>query len=173
MKINRFFCFFIISLCFCLGRISFLEGTNTYAQLSSLTSQLPTPGGISLIQVETVDAMFNLELSPDKQSVIIKEDGVYFVIMAAQVGSIDQTTTGYVDLWLLKNKKGVPDTNCRKTVDQPTSTGVLVSPNMLFLKAGDRISVGFAASGPSLGIIFSQPVIEPAIPSISFSIIKM
>jgi len=166
--------FFIIPFCFCLSKMHDLEAAITaYAQLSSLTSQVPPTKGIALIRMETIDALFNLSLSANKQSLVIKEDGFYFVVANAQVGSIDETTTGYVDIWLVVNNKSVPNSNSRMTVDVPTSSGLLVTQSILALKAGDHFGIGYSASGPSLGIVFSQPPNEPAIPSMIFTMIKM
>ncbi len=173
MQINKILSFFLLAICLCMSQMHHLDASSSYAQLSSLTSQVPPISGNALIQLDSVDAIFNMGVTSDKQSVVIKEDGFYFVLAAAQVGSVDQTTTGYVDVWLVINKKAVPNTNARITIEQPTSTGVVFSQGILSLKAGDRIGTGYSASGPSLGVVFLQPDNEPAITSIIFSIFKM
>jgi hypothetical protein len=150
-----------------------LEAATAFGQLSSITSQVPPVSANAFVQLDSLDAGVNIALSADKQSVIIKEEGYYFMMTNANVGSIDQTTTGYVDVWLVCNKKPLPNTGCRMTVDRPETVGVVVSQGIIYLKAGDRVGTGFAASGPSLGIIFTQPDTEPAISSLIFCLFKM
>jgi hypothetical protein len=173
MQINKILNFFIVPICFCMSKMHHLDASSAYAQLSSLTSQVPPISGNALIRLDSIDAIYNMDVTPDKQSVIIKEDGFYFVLAGAQVGSIDQTRTGYVDIWLVSNKKAVPNTNSRRTVEQPTSVAVVFTQAILSLKAGDRVGTGYSASGPSLGVIFLQPDNEPAVTSIIFTIFKM
>lgn len=173
MRHNKIFSFFLAVFFLCMGNMHHLNASYAYAQLSSLTSQVPPISGNALVQIDSVDAISNMEMTPDKQSIIIKEDGFYFVLATAQVGSIDQTTTGYVDVWLVVNKKAVPRTNSRKTIEQPTETGMVFNQTILSLKAGDQIGSRYSASGPSLGIVFLQPDNEPAITSFTFTIFKM
>jgi hypothetical protein len=156
-----------------MSKMDHLDAAPAYAQLSSLTSQVPPISGNALIRFDSVDVIFNMDVTSDKQSVVIKEEGFYFVLSGAQVGSIDQTRTGYIDVWLVVNKKAVPNTGNRMTIDQPTSIGLLTTQAILPLKAGDRLGTGYSASGPSLGVIFLQPDNEPAITSLIFSVFKM
>ncbi|HEY5743357.1 MAG TPA: hypothetical protein VIS99_12540 [Terrimicrobiaceae bacterium] len=150
-----------------------LQADVAYAQLSSLVIQTPAAKGRSIIKMDSVDAMRNMEMSADKTKVVIKDSGVYLIMAAAQVGATSPGARGYVDIWLIKNDTNVSNSNTRMSVDTSASTGVLVCQSVLSLKAGDMIATGFSASGPELGIVLLQPDKEPAIPSIIFSILKI
>jgi len=150
-----------------------LQAAPAYAQLSSLVTQLPAAKGTSTIKMDSVDEIKNMEVSPDKDKVIIKDTGVYFVLTAAQIGATSPGAKGWVDVWLIKNGAGIANSNTRMSIDQSTTTDVLVSQAVLSLKAGDTIATGYSASGPSLGILLTQPDNEPAIPSVIFSILKI
>jgi hypothetical protein len=169
----RFFYFLIFIIYSFACKTYSLETTGAFGQFSSITSQVPPASGNALIQLDSLDTGVNITLSADKQSVVIKEEGYYFIMTNANVGSIDQTTTGYVDVWLVSNKKPLPNTGCRATIDKPETVSVVISQGIIHLKAGDRVGTGFAASGPSLGIIFTQPDNEPAISSLIFCVFKM
>jgi hypothetical protein len=150
-----------------------LQADVAYAQLSSLATQTPAATGTSILKMESIDAIRNLEISSDKTKLIIKESGVYFIMAAAQVGATSRGARGYVDIWLIKNGANIANTNTRMSIDTPTSTSVLVCQAVLSLNSADIIATGYSASGPSLGIVLMQPDNEPAIPSIIFSILKI
>ncbi len=162
----------IFPLLFLLFKAEALVAT-AYGQLSSLTTQMPTSAGANLVKMEVADELLNIDLSPQKTKLIIKEDGVYFIMASGQVGAVSSGASGYVDLWLVKNDKQVPNSNCRITINDSAETDVLISQAALTLKTGDTISSGFSSSGPSLGFIFTQPDNEPAIVSFLFSIFKL
>lgn len=144
-----------------------------YAQLSSLVTQLPSPTGDRVIKMESLDAVKNMDVSADKTSVLVKVDGVYLIIAAVQLGASNPGVKGWMDVWLKLNDKDMPNSNTRYYISNSSETVVLVVQSVSPFKAGDRISVGFSASGPSLGAIFTQPANEPAIPSIITSILKI
>jgi hypothetical protein len=144
-----------------------------YAQLSTFTTQLPVSLGDSKVRLEVVDAIKNVELSSQKEEIIIKKDGVYFFLFSAQGGAITPGARGHVDVWLIKNNIALPNSGSRLTIENTSTTGSLISQYVLMLKNGDTISLGFSASGPGLGLIFIQPDNQPAIPSLCFSLFKI
>lgn len=168
-----------LTTCFCLAAAhsSLFAERGTFAQLSSLQTQLPGTGP-QVIAMRSVDALSNIDRDSDNK-LIIKEGGAYMIIAAGQVGQANSdknasSTGGYVDLWLRKNDQPIPNTNTRQSVDMLQSTAVLVSQAIVNLSPRDIISVGYAASKPSLGLIATQGTTdEPAIPSIIFSIYKL
>ncbi len=148
-------------------------GQKAYAQLSSLTTQLPSPHGDTPIIMESVDAILNLDVSADHKQVTVKTDGIYFIMAAVQAGSAAPGVKGWLDIWSNLNNQMSPNSNARYAIQTTSDTVVLVSQSVSPLKAGDQISVGFAASGPSLGIIYTKPENQPAIPSIIFTLFKI
>ena len=150
-----------------------LTAAAAYGQLSSLVSQVPASAGTNYVKMDQTDEILNLALSPKKDQIIIKEDGVYLIIASGQVGAISSEASGYMDIWFVKNGKPVPNSGCRMTISDATQTAVLISQISLTLKAGDAIAAGYSTNTASLGFIFIQPDNEPAIPSYLCSIIKI
>ncbi len=150
-----------------------LSAAPTYAQLSSLVTQVPPSGGFATVRLDKIDAMKNMELSENKEKLIIKEDGVYFFLAAGQMGSTSKAATGYIDFWFVRNGKQEANSGVRMTIDPSNTTGVLVSQTVLEMKAGDELSIGYSSSGPSMGFIFINPDNEPAIPSMIFTALKI
>jgi hypothetical protein len=145
-----------------------------FAQLSSSKVQIPTKEP-SVVSLGTVDGSSGLEVVSNNK-IVIKEEGTYFVMAAGQVGADKNAASaeGYVDLWLIQNGAGVPNSNTRQFVSHRQATSVLVAQTILPLKAGDTISVGYSANKPSVGLIPTEASQkEPGIPSIIFSIFKI
>jgi len=161
--------FFMLSF---LSFSAYALNSGGYAQLSSSQNQSAN-GPVNLAFIDKVDSLQNMSSTQNK--VIVKADGIYFVMAAGQIGAIKKgvVDNGYVDLWLVQNGKVVANSNTRLTVNN-AATGVLVSQTLMPLKAGDTISVGFSASDPSLGLVTIPATNgEPAIPSIIFSMHKV
>lgn len=140
-----------------------------YMQLESVLSQ-PANAATNTIAFDKVDGALKMGLA--KQNVTVGADGVYFIMATAQIGALksDAKLNGYVDLWLNQNGVPIPGTNSRITIID-NSTGPLITQFIAKVKAGDKISVGFSASNPGLGLV-AIPASngEEAIPSASFSI---
>lgn len=147
-----------------------------YAQLSSMTTQLPKEGPLT-VEMENNDALNGLGHDPKAKSgdITIKEDGVYFVVAAIQVGKKEGDTEDFVDVWIKQNGKDVDNSGCRQAVPDPKYTTVLVSQGIAECKAGDVLNVNISASAPGkgLGIVASSPKGEATIPSIILSVYKI
>ena len=147
-----------------------------YAQLSSMTTQLPKEGPLT-VQMENNDALNGLGHDPKEKNsdITIKEDGVYFVVAAIQVGKKEGDTEDFVDVWIKQNGKDVDNSGCRQAVPDPKFTTVLVSQGIAECKAGDVLNVDISASAPGkgLGIVASSPKGEATIPSIILSVFKI
>ncbi len=147
-----------------------------YAQLSSSLSQKASLAG-SLVTMDSNDALGGLDhddkgKSPD---VVIKADGVYFMVAAIQVGKEKGDADDYIDVWMKQNGKDVDNSGCRQTIKDPKFTTVLVCQGIAECKAGDKFNVVISTNAPSdgVGIVKIAPKGEPAIPSIIFSIYKI
>lgn len=165
----------LLFLLLCLFlKFASLEATATYAQLSSLITQTPRSGGTSVVRMDSLDALQNLGITPQQRDkVIIKEAGVYFVLASAQVGAVNPGAAGYMDIWFIKSGVAVPNSGCRMSVEESSFTSVLITQTVIQLEVGDTIATGYSASGPSLGFVYTKPDNEPAIPSFLFSIYKI
>ena len=157
---------------FFLFKIEALMATS-YGSFSSIVTQTPSSAGTNLVIMDQADEMLNIELSPKKDKIIIKEDGVYLIIATGEVGAITTGIVGYMDLWFLKNDKPIANSGNRVAITDSSQISMVVAQIALSLKAGDTIAAGFSASGPSLGFIFIQPDNEPAMTSYDLTIIKI
>jgi hypothetical protein len=113
-----------------------------------------------------------LGISQKNGVVDIAATGNYFIVAAIQVGG-NATATGKVRLWLRVNGKDVDNSNCEQSVPTPGFTTVMVSQGVNALKKGDKVEAMYSGSAPGLGIVFSHPDGEPAVPSIIFSLFKL
>lgn len=139
-----------------------------YIQLSSFTSQAAGKAP-TLVSFDKVNGV-----SSHRHHVTVKEGGVYFVMVSAQIGSVknELQANGYVDLWMEQNGKAIPGSNTRTSVNQ-NAISVLVSQLLVNMKAGDTVDVVFASDNPNLGLpAFPATSKEPAISSINFSLYK-
>lgn len=151
----------------------FLGAEEAYAQLSSLQHQIPPSSNAMPVVMEIVHEMKNFELGPKKDSLIVKEDGVYFFIASGQIGAVRPNATGNIDLWFVKNGIGIPDSTCRESLDKGNAAGLAISQFVTYLSKGDTVSTHFATSRPALGLAPIEPKDEPMIPSFLFSIFKI
>jgi len=153
------------------------KGGPTYAQLSSMTTQLPKDESPLIVQMENNDALSGLTHDPKTKpgEIKIDADGVYFVVAAIQVGKEKGDTEDFVDVWIKQNGKDVDNSGCRQAVPDPKYTTVLVSQGIAECKAGDVLNVAISASAPGkgLGIVASSPKGEATIPSIILSVYKI
>ena len=141
-----------------------------YLQASSGETQLaPDTKGHS-ISMNSTDA--TLGISQKNGVVDIAATGNYFIVAAIQVGG-NPTATGKVRLWLRVNGKDVDNSNCEQSVPTPGFTTVMVSQGVNALKKGDKVEAMFSGSAPGLGIVYTKPEGEPAVPSIIFSLFKL
>ena len=146
---------------------------SAYAQLSSLQDQIPTSSKPQPVIMEVTHVMKNVELGADKNCVVVKEPGLYFIIASGQIGSPNKNGIGYFDLWLVKNGEWIPDSNARSPLDKAKSTGSVFSQYITHLVTGDTIAVYFSTSKPNLGLVTLYPEGEAAVSSFFFSMFKL
>ena len=143
-----------------------------YAQISSTENQRPNGTSPVLITLNQNDEISGIEHSAENPGDIrIKEAGVYVVIAAPQVGRTSGTEERYVDIWLRKNGKDIPNSNVRNVVGTSGAKDVIVNQTMMSFDSGDVVNVMMSveAANEGLGIETIRPEGEPTIPSIIFS----
>lgn len=170
MKLLQKLCISIPLLCFATGLSA---GEPAYFQAGSVKTQVPTNAGTSYIEMDLVDLSKNVELSPSKDKLIIKEKGVYFLVTSGQIGALTRGAAGYMDIWVVKNGKPFPNSTYRVGISPYFAIGLLTNQFVISLEAGDTIATGYSASAPSLGFIYIQPDNEPAIESFTISLFKI
>ena len=141
-----------------------------YLQASSEETQLVTDTKGHSVSMNSTDA--TLGISQKNGVVDIAATGNYFIVAAIQVGG-KPDLTGKVRLWLRVNGKDVDNSNCEQSVPTPGFTTVMVSQGVNALKKGDKVEAMFSGSAPGLGIVYTKPPGEPAVPSIIFSLFKL
>ena len=146
------------------------ETSLPYAQFSSSISQWGclTP---KAVKIENNDGSNHIK---NKNDIIeFKESGVYFLLAAAQVGSLKGKGIGDVHLWMRLNGQDVANSNTIQTIKY-NDTSVLVSQGVAAIQAGDKLQVIFSTdvTKGTLGLVATQPLGEPLVPSIIFSAFK-
>ena len=132
----------------------------------------------TLVTMDSNDALGGLEHDDKAKSpdIVIKEEGVYFMVAAIQVGK-EKGDGGddYIDVWMKQNAKDVDNSGCRQAIKDSKFTTVLVCQGIAECKAGDKFNVVISSNSVDhgVGIIKIAPKGEPAIPSIIFSIFKI
>ncbi len=170
---------FTVLTSFLCSPVSAQSANPIFAQLSSLTNQIPESTGVYSVKIERIDDIQSLEMNDAKDQVIIKEPGAYFVMAAGQIGTTNERQLllgGFVDLWLTGNEKPVANSSTRGSITISNKTIVLVTQGVLRLNAGDRVGSAFSVSDSSQGLgLIATPggKNEPAIPSIIFTIFKI
>ena len=132
---------------------------SAFGQFSSLVTQVPSASGASLVKMDSVENLQNLEISKNKDKIIIKEAGYYFVIATGQIGGVSVGAKGYMDIWFVKNDVAIPNSNNRMTITDYRTIGVLRSQFIIKLAAGDTFSTSYSASAPSFWVLFSLNLI--------------
>ena len=147
-----------------------------FAQIISTIDQRPNTTDPVPVFMDQNDAISGIEHSNDHPADIrIHESGTYVLIAAPQVGRQNGTKARYVDFWLRKNNRDIPNSNVRCVLRTGENKDVIVNQTMMPFAAGDIINVMMAveATGEGLGIEAIKPVNRPLIPSIIFSMHKI
>ena len=150
----------------------YANNAGAYIQLSSSATQAAT-GQTNVAIFDKVAGKKGIDTIRDK--VTFHEDGVYFIMASGQVGVIKpgSKASGDVDLWFLKNGEAIPDTTSRESVVAGSSNALIIQ-DVLSVKAGDTIGIGYASSNPLLGLFYLPATKNvPAIQSIVFTVYKV
>lgn len=154
------------SMIFSTFRLDTTDSSVAYTQLSSSNSQW----GCLTPQVITLNNNDGSNRITNNNGVIrFQRAGTYFVMAAAQVGSLNNQGVGDVRLWMRLNAVDITNSNTIQTVNRDTA--VLVSQSVLELQANDRLQLIFSTdvTKGTLGLVASTPSGEPTVPSMIFS----
>ena len=148
------------------------------AQLShtkSIQPDVTKPIYVIMNSNDYINAGITHSSTRNPADVIVNEEGTYLIVAAGQVGKTSGNTTCNVDLWLSQNAEYVANSNTRASVNTANDTIVLVSQAVLPLKANDTINtvMSVSAANQGCGLINTEPSIEPNIPAIIFSIVRI
>ncbi len=145
-----------------------------FAQLSCNHDQRPKKAKKAIpIALNVNDAITGIEhfTTKDNSVIRIKQSGLYFVIAAPQIGRKKGKISRYVDVWLRKNGKDVPNSNIRANLYHGTSKDVIINQSMIPLLRDDKLQVMMSVEtgNEGLGLEAIKPKGEPTIPSIILS----
>jgi hypothetical protein len=148
------------------------------AQLSHTKSIQPTntkPVFVPMDSNDYINGGITHSSTRNSADVIINQAGSYLIVAAGQVGKTSGSTTCNVDLWLRQNGQFVANSNTRYAVNSVNDTVVLVSQAIMPLKANDVINtvMSVSAVGQGCGLIDTTPAVEPNIPAIIFSLVRI
>ena len=154
------------SMIFSTFRLDTKDSSVAYAQISSSNSQWGclTPQAINLNNNDGSNRITN-----NNGIIRFQRAGTYFLMAAAQVGSLNDQGVGDVRLWMRLNGADIANSNTIQTVNRDTA--VLVSQTVLEVQAGDQIQLIFSSdvTKGTLGVVASTPSGEPTVPSMIFS----
>ncbi len=143
-----------------------------YLQASSSVTQCPGKAP-TLVEMDIVDAANGVALADNK--VTVGEAGPYLIVAAPQVGREGGGPYGCFDLWLRVNGADVANSNVQLCQDEGSmAKDVIISQGIVPMEEGDVLEVMMSASNPEAKICIEaiQPVGEPLVPAIIFSMIK-
>ena len=149
-----------------------------FAQMSSTETQTPSDSSPVRVRLNQNDEVHGIEhVLEHPEDIQIKSSGVYMIIAAPQIGRTSGSKGRYVDVWLNRNGKNIPNSNVRKVIGNGGETDVIVSQNMVTLEQGDIVNVVMSVEvgDEGLGIYAIKPKdeSEPLIPSIILSMNKI
>ena len=145
-----------------------------FAQLSCNHDQRPKKGKKPTpVSLNVNDAITGIEhfTTKDNSIIRIKQSGLYFVIAAPQIGRKKGNVSRFVDVWIRKNGKDVPNSNIRANLYHGTSKDVIINQSMIPLTREDEVQVMMSVEtgNEGLGLEAIMPKGEPTIPSIILS----
>jgi hypothetical protein len=171
-------------LMYVFGALIFTFVTNdvsaavVYAQFSNRQDQLSTMDNINqgiIAIMENVDGIQGMGFDAKKNEILVKEDGVYFLMVVAQIGA-RETASGIVKggdiyFWPELNDKAIDNSGSWVFASPTARAHTIVENTILPLKKGDRIRFKFSSSSPSMGLItFDATEKWPASPGLAISI---
>jgi len=145
-----------------------------FAQLSCNIDQRPkkakTPFPISF---NVNDAIIGIQhfTTKDNSIIKIKQSGLYFVIVAPQIGRKKGSTSRYLDIWLRKNGEDIPNSNIRANLNHGMSKDVIVNQSVIPLFREDELQIMMSVeiADEGIGLEAIKPKGEPMIPSVILS----
>ena len=110
------------------------------------------------IALNVNDAITGIEhfTTKDNSVIKIKQSGLYFVIAAPQIGRKKGKIARYVDVWLRKNGKDIPNSNVRANLYHETSKDVIVNQSMIPLLRDDELQVMMSVETGNEGLRASE-----------------
>jgi hypothetical protein len=154
--------------------------TTSYAQLASNQDQ--TVDAINkdiVVQLQNVDVIESMDWNKDENKLIVKEDGLYFIMAVAQVGARESgakvpDTGGDLYLWFAKNNVPINNSSNWIHVSPQSKSNTIVDQYALPLSKGDSLQFMFSTNTTSVGLVaFRGTEQRPNSPGLTVSVFKL
>lgn len=158
-----------LSVCFAAVGVATAD---QYLQASSTITQCPGTEP-EVVRMDVIDAASGITMTDNK--ITVSEPGPYLIVAAPQVGREGAGPLGCFDLWLRVNGKDVANSNVQLCQDAGSmAKDVIISQGIIPMAKGDVLEVMMSANNPEAKLCIEaiQPLGEPLVPSIIFSMIK-
>lgn len=157
---------FILVVVACMFLFVGVAQSADYIQASATADQCPGMNP-TVVLIDSIDGSNGVTLVNNE--FIVSDDGLYLVVAAPQVGLAKGGKPGCLNLWLRLNGSDVLNSNvqlCQSGMDKD----VIVGQGLLELREDDALQVMMSGTGLCLEAI--QPLGEPLIPAIIFSMVR-
>ncbi|MFY9798743.1 MAG: hypothetical protein WAJ93_23905 [Candidatus Nitrosopolaris sp.] len=106
---------------------------------------------------------------------MIKQRGIYLLIVCPQIGKVSGTTPRWLDFWVRVNNIDVSNSNIRTVLMDPQEKTVVPLNVVLPLDSDDTMNIMMATEtmDEGLGVEAIAPIGEPTIPSIILTIVQL
>ena len=144
-----------------------------FGQFSSNKTQRPNTGEPVKLELNWLTLVQIIDF--EKGDIVIKQPGIYLLIVCPQIGKVSGTTPRWLDFWVRVNNIDVSNSNIRAVVTDPQEkTGVTLNV-VLSLNSGDTLNIMMSTEtmDEGLGIETITPKGEPIIPSIIVTIVQL
>ncbi len=114
---------------------------------------------------------FGIDLN--KGDIVIKQRGIYLLIVCPQIGKVSGTTPRWLDFWVRVNNIDVSNSNIRTVLMDPQEKTVVPLNVVLPLDSDDTLNIMMATEtmDEGLGVEAITPIGEPTIASIILTIV--
>ena len=155
--------------------------TSVYAQINSEKSQFAdaiNKDTLAEFKMQT-SYLENIDWNSKENKLIIKEDGLYFIMAVAQVGAHESGPSiseagGDIFFWFVLNDKEITDSAATLHVVPQSKSNTIVDEYILPLQTGDTLSFMFSTTEISIGLVtFQGTELRPRSPGLTVSVFKV
>jgi len=150
--------------------------TPAFAQLSSNVSQLPANTNAVRVNFDTQDVLSGLTHTIGNTGIFVTSNGLYQIIIAAQVSRSGGAAKQRADYWFRKNGVDIANSSVGMTMEANNDIDVLVNKYALELVANDYIEVMQAVEDSTISMGLTRSVSldgGPVRPAITFTMMKI
>ncbi|MFZ0225139.1 MAG: hypothetical protein WAM42_25935 [Candidatus Nitrosopolaris sp.] len=165
------------NLSVCCGKGMEEKGSDhrkAFGQFSSNKTQRPITSEPVKLELNSV-SFVHFGIDFNKGDIVIKQRGIYLLIVCPQIGKVSGTTPRWLDFWVRVNNIDVSNSNIRTVLMDPQEKTVVPLNVVLPLDSDDTMNIMMATEtmDEGLGVEAIAPIGEPTIPSIILTIVQL